>query len=64
MTAAQADQAKTIAQLQADNAKLHEALHRAIECTDDFDMIDRSNGKQYFKHEIFKHELELLGETK
>ena len=64
MTDTQADQAKTIAQLQADNAKLHEALHRAIECTDDFDMIDRLNGKQYFKHEIFKHELELLGETK
>ena len=53
-----------IAQLQLDNAKLREALYSAIESTDDYDMIDRSNGKQYFKHEIFKRELKALEETK
>ena len=43
---------------------LLENLQSAIDCTDDYNMIDRSNNKQYFKHEIFKPELAILEKFK
>lgn len=56
--------AHKVAALQAHVNQLREALESAIECTDDYNMIDRMDGKQYFKHKIFKHEIKLLEELR
>lgn len=53
--------------LKEDEANINlllENLQSAIDCTDDYNMFDRSNNKQYFKHEIFKPELAILEKFK
>jgi hypothetical protein len=58
-----AESTRTIQELEAHINDLREALQSAIDCTDDYDIIDRGNGKQYFKFEIFKSEMEALAKT-
>lgn len=60
MTPITTPQPDRVAELEATNKKLLEAYKSAIQSIDDYDCYDRKTGKPYFKHDIFKWDLEFI----